>query len=290
MRVLVLFVRHGTNKYQDALINLDQIYQHQAPGLTRSTFVIDNALSDGVVEKLDKDAVLIGGDNTQWEFSGWQHAIDMLRNEIGGYDAIHFVTSAFQTLHTSYLERFSTRMIEVVARRPIVAGHIDYYPHPIRFDMHVSRHWIRSSFWLINPAELLRLRKLVTIDRHSDLFSDLTDWPFAADAPLSRGYQELIHGWLTSDHGTGQGTTWHSRFDLNEETRMLFREKSVAIMNEHLLSVRLRAQGTHLLDLTYLAEVTERGESLPKRFPGWRRQIELRRVAGHARIDDPIWR
>jgi hypothetical protein len=290
MRVLVLLVRYGSGKYGDALLDLDRIYQRYAPGVTRMTFVIDNALPGDLTKNLADNIVLMGGDNTQWEFSGWQRAIDAVDDEITGYDVIHFVTSAFRTHYTAYLDRFSERIVEAVAERPIATGHIDYYPYPIRLGTYVSRHWIRSSFWLINTVELLRLRGLITIADDRGLFSTQGDWPFAEGALLSRGYQELIHRWLTSSQGTGQSVEWHSRFDLSDETRTLFQDKSIAIMNEHLLSIRLRAQGTHLLDMTYLAEITEAKEPFPQQFPSWRTQLQLRGISGHDHIDDVVWR
>jgi hypothetical protein len=290
MGVLILFVRHGTDKYRDALDELDRIYQSRAPNLTRRTIVIDNALGCGLSEELGPNQMLIGGDNTQWEFSGWQCAIDMLGNELANYDAVHLVTSAFRTLYTDYLERFSPQMIDVVARRPVATGHIDYYPYPVRFGSFVSRHWVRSSFWLINPIELIRLRKLVTVDNSEGLFSAQLERPFAEDAPLSPGYQQLIHQWLTSDQGTGQDTTWHSRFDLTAQSRSFFQEKAIAILNEHLLSIRMRAQGTHVLDMTYLAELIDRGQTMPVHFPSWRTQMSLRRIPGHEQIADALFR
>src|SRR5262249_5147380 len=185
--------------------------------------------------------------------------IDQLGSEVKKYDVVHFVTSAFGTLYTDYLERFCPQIVELTAGRPIAVGHFDYYPHPVRVGPFASLHCIRSSFWLITTVELLRLRTLASLYSTAGLFSVRGRWPFAATAPLSQGYQRLIHDWLTTDQGTGQGMAWHSRFELNETTLTLFRNKTVAILNEHLLSIRLRAQGTHLLDLTYLAEIIDEG-------------------------------
>src|SRR5262249_21084209 len=140
--------------------------------------------------------------------------------------------------------------------------------------------------WLINTFELLRLRSLVSLDNTAGFFSVHNDWPFAETAQLSCGYQRLIHEWLTTNRGTGQGTTWHSRFDLNETTRALFQNKAVAILNEHLLSIRLRAQGTHLLDLTYLAEIIDGGRPVPACFPHWRAQMKISRIPGREVLED----
>jgi hypothetical protein len=288
MRVLLLFVCHGGERYSHALDELTRLYERRAPRLRRSTIVIDNALPAEVWKELGPDSLIIGGDNTWWEFSGWQRAIDRLGSEVKKYDVVHFVTSAFGTLYTDYLERFCPEIVERAAERPIAVGHFDYYPHPVQVGSFASRHWIRSSFWLINTFELLRLRSLVSLDNVAELFSDHGGWPFAETAPLSPGYQRLIHDWLTTDQGTGQGTTWHSRFELTEATRTLFQNKAVAILNEHLLSIRLRAQGTHLLDLTYLAEVVDVGAPVPARCPHWREQMKMSRIPGREVLEDTM--
>jgi hypothetical protein len=287
MRVLVVFVRHGTDKYRNALDDLNRIYQMRAPGLARQTIVVDNAIPVGVSEEYGPDRTLIGGDNTSWEFSGWQRALDELGSEVKCFDAVHFVSSAFQMLYTDYLDRFSPQIVEVVAQRAVCTGHIDYYPHPIRFGAYISRHWIRTSFWLINTFELMRLGKLVSIKDRRGLFSRDGDWPFDINGPISLGYQGLMYDWLTSEQGTGQGAPWHSRLDLNvEDDRKLFEAKAIAIMNEHLLSIRLRAQGTYVVDMTCLAELTEAGNTLPAHCLGWREQMKLRRIPGHDNIGD----
>jgi hypothetical protein len=286
MRVLVLFVRYGEERYSHALDELSRLYGRRAPQLTRSTIVIDNALPAELSKELGPDSLLIGGDNTWWEFSGWQRALNRLGSDVKKYDVVHFVTSAFGTLYTDYLERFCPQIVEFAAERPIAVGHFDCYPHPVRVGSFVSRHWIRSSFWLINTFELLRLRRLVSLDSVAEFFSIRGARPFAETAPLSPGYQRLIHDWLTTDHGTGQGTTWHSRFELNETTRTLFQNKAAAILNEHLLSIRLRAQGTHLLDLTYLAELVDEGRPVPDRCPHWRAQMKMSRIPGREVLED----
>jgi hypothetical protein len=286
MRVLILFVRHGEERYRNALDELAELYDRRAPELMRSTIVIDNALPASLSKEIGPDSALLGGDNTSWEFSGWQRAICELGNVIKKFDVVHLVTSAFRTLYTDYLERFSTQIAELAAERPIAVGHIDYYPHPVRVGPFVSRHWIRSSFWLINPYELLRLRTLVSLENAADLFSAQAGWPFAETAQLSYGYQRLIYNWLTTREGTGQGTTWHSRFELNDMTQTLFQNKTAAIVNEHLLSIRLRAQGTHLLDLTYLAEMIDAGRPIPTPYPHWRAQMKMSRIPAREVIEE----
>jgi hypothetical protein len=285
MRVLVLFIRYGTDKYRDAVDELDLIYRRQAPNLNRETIIIDNALPADFSQDYGPNRRLIGGNNINREFSGWQHALDTLGTDIKQFDAIHLVSSAFQMLYTDYLNYFSPRLVEIVAERPVCTGHIDYYPYPIRYGPYVSRYWIRTSFWFINTSEFLRLGNIASVREQMGLFSREGDWPFELTGPLSPGYQMLIHDWLTSEQGTGQGTSWHSRLDLNiEGNRTLFEQKATAIINEHLLSIRLRAQGTSVLDMTYLGKLAESGDAVPPHFPAWREQIRLRRIPGHDNI------
>jgi hypothetical protein len=69
-------------------------------------------------------------------------------------------------------------------------------------------------------------------------------------APLSANYQKYILTYLTRG-GAGEG--WHSRFDLTMDTLAHFEAKAAAILNEHMLTIRLRAQGCPIIDATWLA-------------------------------------
>jgi hypothetical protein len=65
------------------------------------------------------------------------------------------------------------------------------------------------------------------------------------------------------------------------DTLPLFQNKVVAILNEHLLSIRLRAQGCAMLDATWLATrarmLVPAGQPLGP-IPSWRKQITERDI------------
>jgi len=127
------------------------------------------------------------------------------------------------------------------------------------------------------PAELRLLGSLVSIDDQASFFSGNPDAPFRSSAPLSANYQKYILDWLTGS-GTGQGVEWHSRFGLTPESLAFFEAKAAAILNEQMLSVRLRAQGCALVDATWLATRRIRspaGHPLDA-IPSWRRQVTTR--------------
>jgi hypothetical protein len=118
---------------------------------------------------------------------------------------------------------------------------------------------------------------LAAITDAGALFSGDPAQPFRADSPLSSSCRELITRWLTAD-GTGQGVAWHSRFALNEHTLGRFEAKAMAMLNEQMLSVRLRAQGCRLVDVTWASGALAGHESLPGVIPDWRTQLAERPV------------
>jgi hypothetical protein len=73
--------------------------------------------------------------------------------------------------------------------------------------------------------------------------------------------------------------TWHSRFELNRETLPLFEAKAVAILNELMLSERLRAMGCWMADITWLRNALD--GTVPGRVfeSEWREQIDSRHPA-----------
>ena len=71
---------------------------------------------------------------------------------------------------------------------------------------------------------------------------------------------------------------WHSRFSLTDETRALFEAKTIAMLNEQLLSIHLRAQGCRLVDVTWAHGALTAGAGLPNPVPDWRTQLAERPV------------
>lgn len=277
IRIVILFARHGTEKYPAALDALDGFFARRLPNVERKLVVIDNALPETHYEEI-KNGILIGGSNEAWEFSAWDRGLAFLGAKILEFDFVHLVTSAFGEHYVRYIERFDERMLERLRGRAAAVGHMDFYNEPIVFFGRMSQSWIRSSFMFIPPMEIRLLGALVSVKDGGALFSGDPKHPFRCDAPLSASYQANIIGWLTGA-GTGQGTLWHSRFDLSVASLARFEAKTRAILNEHALSMRLRAQGCAVIDATWLAthigQAQRRGISLGP-FPHWCDQLALR--------------
>jgi len=274
MRILTLFVRHGTAKYPDALSELLSFQRKRLPSVRHELLIIDNASSPRRTD--DGGARVIAGSNRQWEFSAWDEGLAHVGQRIWDFDLLHLVTSAHRTLYTRYIDRFDVRMLEEVAGRGAAVGHIDRYNEPVGLLGYTAQAWLRSAFLFIPPAEVATLASLVGVPEPGGFFSDDPAQPFCADAPLSQNHRRYILDWLTGP-GTGQGVLWHSRFVLNRETLPYFRAKVLAMLNEQMLSIRLRRQACSLVDATWLAtRLSGASRARVTAFPPWHIQLAER--------------
>jgi len=279
MRIVSLLARHGTATYANATADMDNLFRRQFPDVVRDFVIIDNALPEHHLKISAPGRTLIGAPNTHWEFSAWDRGISHLGERLDDYDFVHLATSAFRALPARYLDRFGADLLAPLRGRGAAVGHIDYFNEPVTLRGRSLRSWLRSSFIMLPPAELRLLGSLVGIGDSRAFFSGDPTRPFRSDAPLSPSYQDYIIQWLTGP-GTGQGVEWHSRFDLSEGSLALFQAKASAILNEQMLSSRLRAQGCALVDATWLAArcaSLARGAPLGP-VPGWRWQVTHRDV------------
>lgn len=277
MRILTLLVRHGTDKYPAAIDDIAGLFARQLPEAEWDLIVIDNTLPEDYEQDLSPRRVLIGGSNAVWEFSAWQSGLAFVGHRLADYDLVNLATDAFRTLYTAYLDRFNIETLRSISCRGAAVGHIDYYNEPVLLLGRQSQAWLRTSFVFLPPAELTMLSSLTSIVEPRVFFSGDPEAPFRPGAPLSENYRGYLLGWLTGE-GTGQGVVWHSRFMLSQETLPQFQNKVVAILNEHMFSIRLRAQGCAMVDTTWLAT---RAKALGRRgalgtIPTWREQLTKR--------------
>lgn len=257
MKVLTVLARFGTDQYPRAEQEIAEIFARQLPRVERSVVVVDNALHESVIDE-QPGRTLLGGDNTCYEFSAFDRAVAHVGSALFNYDLIHFATSAFNTLYVAYLERFDQALLSAVAARPVCIGHIDCYNEAVELQRCRSQHWARSCFFMLPPAEVRQLKTLVSLADRAALFSGRPEAPFRVDAPLSATYRRYITDWLTGAD-IGQGVEWHSSFALTEATLPAFERKTLCILNEHQLAVRLRAGGCRLVDVTWLSSQLSRG-------------------------------
>jgi hypothetical protein len=269
MRVVTILARHGTERYPRAEHEVAELFERQLPEVAREVIVVDTAVAPGTVTRAPGVTVL-GADNRAREFSAFDQAIEWMGPAVKDYDLVHFATSAFNMLYTGYLERFTPAVLRTITSAPACVGHIDCYNEPVRLGSFVSQYWIRTCFFLLAPSQVGALGSFVSVANGSAYFSADPSAPFRTDAPLSERYRRYIIEWLTGQD-IGQGVSWHSRLALAPESLANFEAKTLAILNEHMLGVRLRALGCPLIDVTWLSTLTDRlpPADIPWHLPWW---------------------
>jgi hypothetical protein len=278
MRILSVFIRAGATAYPQAEARLEELFATQLPGIDRDLLIVDNALPPGISEQSRRRTV-IGGDNSAWEWSAIDAALAHVGARIRAYDLVNIVTSAFQQLYVAYLDRFSPSVVETIVGQRVCVGHIDCYNDEIEILTYRSQHWLRTSFIMLPPGELLLLGSAVSVRHRLPWFSGRSDAPFSADAPLSANYRKYISDWLLGAD-IGQGVRWHRSVALDGEGLNHFEQKTMAILNEQLFGIRLRAAGCRVIDVTWLAAELAAGGRPRWSTPWWEQ------LAGRDR--DPI--
>jgi hypothetical protein len=277
MRILTILVRHGADRYAGAIKDVEEMFSRQMPGIEQRIIVVDNALPGNHRQAMNDRMLLIGGNDRAREFSGWDCGIAAAGSDLDDYDFVHLATAAFRVLYIRYLDLIDSNLLRAIMGRAAALGHIDYYSEAVTLLNYRVQHWLRTSYILLSPTELRALGSLVTLepDSRNLFFSGDPASPFRKSAPLCCQYRNYILDWLTGQ-GTGQGVEWHSRFSLNQESLREFEDKTMAILNEQMLGVRLRAQGCRIVDVTWAWSELNRSGALPKPLPPWRVQLSER--------------
>ena len=108
-----------------------------------------------------------------------------------------------------------------------------------------SQAWLKSAFLLLPPNDLQALGSLVSVTDEAALFSGEAAAPFREDAPLSRNLQNYLLESLTRNRA------------LTADTLSIFQSRVMQLVNEHLLTSRMRTLGCTILDGSW-----QRAESL----------------------------
>lgn len=243
MHILVLFVQYGETKYPHAVADFRAIMATQLPECHYDMVVIDNALPT-TYQEYKGDILYTGGDNSYWEFSAWDSALERLGEQIQGYDFVCLTTSALLALGAEHTQFLSTARLREAQKKECVLGKLDYAGEQLELNSLSFHSWLRTSLVFIAPRQLISVGELTVFRDKSRFFSGDASHPFLIHCGLNAALQTKIKTWLTdSDIG------YHSSFSLTAESLGYFEEKTLAILNEYMLTLRLRTLGIGIVDL-----------------------------------------
>lgn len=243
MRILTLFVRHGSQQYYNSHLSLNKALFESLHDVQSDFIILDNALPLSYAGK-DGNYTVLGASNDAWEFSAWDSGIEKVQHKIDSYDFINLVTSAWAALPCSHISMLSSAFLHQFVNKKVVIGKVDHVDQPLEIDGHTYQRWLRSSFLLFPPCFIHEIKKIQSVAASGDIFSGNCDAPFSHKAPLNQACKAHLYNWLV-----GPQSTYHSRFDLTADTMPYFQAKVAAILNEHALSLRIEELGYSIVDI-----------------------------------------
>ncbi|HEY9166334.1 MAG TPA: hypothetical protein VIS48_09255 [Candidatus Kryptonia bacterium] len=243
-KVALIFVKYYDEKYPHAFERLKS-YLINGKKRNITCLIVDNRNEGSSWRNLDENTFYLEGDNSDREFSGWQRGLNFLREQEIKYDVVLFVNEAFEAIGPSYLKDNNINwLIRKTYFLNAAIGFVDTRWERTRLHNKGTRIWVNTNCFFIPTSLLNKLQSLVMVDEKMlDDYLPLQfpglDSPFAKTAPMNDVYKRNIITWLTEE--------WHGRIELSEQTWPLFRSKVKAMLNEVMLSVRIRELGHMIL-------------------------------------------
>lgn len=269
MRVICVFLRHGTQSYAGSFERLVAWYRNWLPEVTVEFVVVDNAISASSPTETAAGVRVLAGDNRAGEFSGFAAGLRQCPAQVAACDLVHFVTSAYEQNYDRYLEHVEIEALEIAATSPTCLGHIDAYEQGVFLQGSRSRHWMRTCFFFLSPASIAALPAWDNAPPQGQVFDQLGT--FRPGASLDPGYRQRLIDWLTGK--PQQGVIYHSP----RLTPSAFERKVMAILREHALAITLRNLGVRLLDFAFSHALVEHGRPLRDQSTmAWEEQVAVR--------------
>lgn len=224
-----------------------------------SLIIVDNARTKGDERCSDEgfvDELVIAGDNSNREFSGWDHGVRTLVARRGEPDIWIFTNDTF-ALHHAWSRKRAARFGAGVRRLkdhlgPWLFGEITNFPHSMTTPLGPSIRFVPTYCFAMN--HVLR-QGLGEISPGNALLDSLVHDHFEPDRRVFRdqvdpGYVDFILAWLVADDSDPQRKSrfgwafeWHNKSPLNALTFGDLRMKARCCLSETFLSVRARQLG-----------------------------------------------
>lgn len=261
MRVFSIFSRSGSKAYPNALRRYRDLFGSILPDVRHEIVVADNIETPGQETGLAPHVRLIGVRPKDREFGSWRAAIRAFADEIKDFDLVALATSAFENRPNGYLRDFCAGALNFVIARDCALGHLDSDGSDATLNGFIASPWLRTSLVILKPQTLLALDALAYSPDRAKIFSNDPVAPFLPDCGLDQELQDVILSWLCGRPSRFKNR-WHGCFELTRASMPLFIDKTMAILNERMFSIRLRESGARLVDVSWLKRALENGRDL----------------------------
>jgi hypothetical protein len=166
-------------------------------------------------------------------------------------------------------------MLAYVVTRNTCLGHVDSSSESLCLDGTDSNAWVRTCFFFLPRFVAGTLSPWVAHRDAAVFFKSPFSREFRPEAPLSLNYQAHITSWLEGRKIGGH--EWHSPVASGPKEDSRFQRKTLAILNEHRLTIALRAAGVRLTDFCWLNSLREIPLANQPDSPSETDQLKIRR-------------
>lgn len=256
--IFVIGLSYGQENVVPMLAVADMFCKKNFPDYKIEHVIVDNKIST-FYEKAGSAGTLISGDNSYFEFSGWERGIAYINNKFSPSpkdicilvnDTIH--QRNYATGGSHFYEDFVIDNISKKWPSRWAAGYVDDFPSPTSICGITFSTWIRSNFVVFNWNCIDLITPLLFPYPTELLFSDnISDGFWGENAPMSQNWKAYISCWLFGIEDAQfpeYRLKWLKSRSLAEGNVKYFRRKAICILSEHYLTARLLQANVHIFD------------------------------------------
>ncbi|HAD83184.1 MAG: hypothetical protein A2509_11125 [Candidatus Edwardsbacteria bacterium RIFOXYD12_FULL_50_11] len=272
LSVAVIYVQYEPEKHNGSLSffrgMLDRI-QHDFRFV-----IIDNKIGNKFPETLADGTILIGGDNSIYDFSGWQKGVQWIDGRNEKYDLIIFANDSYPLNINEYKGCLNSNLFYILKKYNLSAGVIynsnyrdwrRYFvlrPDEYRIGGCSFNYWVRSNF-MIMPYNVRKIMKSVNEATNNMISPEYNEQNIFSDQ-VSRSLQKHILTYLCPEKEEDPKYIWHSRFVLARETYQHFRIKARVLLCEKLLGPYALSSDSFFVDIRTIGILHQMDRFVPR--------------------------
>lgn len=265
-KIAVIFLVYGDKHISSGIGCIQSILSRMFKNVAIEYLVVDNSLPVGFVRK-KKNYEYIGGDNSLWEFSGWDLGYTYLKQK-GVFTDTTLVLFANDTFHRrayknggDFLSVFDKDIVQDKDVLRSAIGYMDDFPTNVSLNGISYNSWIRSNIFFLpyNIVEILYPLS-ITIDERIIFSFDLDKFWSDTDF-ISDNWKAYISSWLFGIENKKfpeYRLHWIKSEPLTSENHDFFRKKALCILSEHYLSARIHDLGIQIIDTNIFEKKPDR--------------------------------
>jgi hypothetical protein len=264
-KIVVLYLVFGDENLNNGLCEIENILNKMFDDKEIKYVVIDN--SNSIKENHANEPYIITGDNSYFDFSGWDkgYSFALENNLISDETLILFANDTFFKRNYSdgenYLNVFSKDIIKNKNLKESAIGYIDDFPKDVIINEIKYNSWIRSNIFFI-PSNIMKDLKKLTFDFPKErIFSNNINEFWSNDSLISNNWKAYISSWLFGIENKAYPEYklhWLKAKSLDINNWEFFQRKAITILSEHYLTARLFNMNISIIDINIFPKDTLR--------------------------------